>query len=91
MSSEDNKALLTRWVEEGWNQKKGEDILEEVWSSDILIESDDVEYKGHDSIRQFYTTFVTGFPDLHNEVDILLSDGDSPAPRGFLGHSVDLQ
>ena len=90
--SEENKALLQRWVEEGWNQKKAFDILEEVWSPDICIESDDVEYRGYDSIRQFVTTFLTAFPDLHNTVDILLADGDKVISRHTLTgtHTGDL-
>ena len=53
MSETENKALLQRWVEEGWNQRKGLDILEEVFSPDICIESDDVDYRGYDALRQF--------------------------------------
>ena len=84
MSETENKALLQRWVEEGWNQRKGLDILEEVFSPDICIESDDVDYRGYDALRQFINMMLTGFPDLHNALDILLAEGDKVISRHTL-------
>ena len=70
------KAVMRRWVEEGWNQRKAFDLIGDTFSPDVVIKSDDREYKGHESIRQFITAVLTGFPDFHNELVDLVAEGD---------------
>ena len=40
-----------------------------------------MEFKGPEGFKQFVTTFITAFPDLHLTIDDMVAEGDKVALR----------
>ena len=72
MSSEANKALARRIVEEMWNTKNLK-VVEEVYSPEFG--------DGHEATKQFVTAHLTVFPDLHITIQDQIAENDLVATR----------
>ena len=79
MSTEENKAIVRRYYEEGWNQKNAA-VRDELISPDLVYHSplgsagDKAElYKG------VITGFLTAFPDVQVTIDEMIAEGDQVA------------
>ena len=72
MSSEVNKALARRIVEEMWNMKNLQ-VVDEVYSPEFG--------EGHEASRQFVTAQLTTFPDLHITIQDQIAENDLVATR----------
>ena len=72
MSSEANKALARRIVEEMWNTQNLK-VVDEVYSP---------EFGGrHEATKQFVTAHLTAFPDLHITIQDQIAENDLVATR----------
>jgi steroid delta-isomerase-like uncharacterized protein len=72
MTLDDNKQLVRRFYSEAIN---GRDLS----AVDRLLTEDfthDGELRGRDGQRQAVQYFLDAFPDLHNEIELLLAEGD---------------
>ena len=77
VSAEENKAVIRRWLDEGWS--KGN-----LAAADDLIGSDFVVHgaggqavrSGPDGVKELVAAWRTGFPDGQMSIDDLLADGD---------------
>jgi len=72
MSSEANKALARRIVEEMWNTQNLK-VVDEVYSPEFG--------GGHEATKQFVTAHLTAFPDLHITVQDQIAENDLVATR----------
>jgi predicted ester cyclase len=76
MSTEENKAVLRREVEELYNHTGNLDVVEE-----ISHEPTSGEVRGIEGARRFAATFREAFPDLQNAIEDMVAEGDKVAMR----------
>ena len=72
MSTEANKALARRIVEEMWNTKNLK-VVDEVYSPEFG--------GGHEATKQSVTANLTAFPDLHNTIEDQIAENDLVVTR----------
>jgi steroid delta-isomerase-like uncharacterized protein len=80
--SEENKALIQRFVEEAFN-KGNVDVADEVYASTFIAHDPTIpEGQGSpEQVKQFVNTYLSAFPDGHTTVEDLISDGEKVAYR----------
>jgi steroid delta-isomerase-like uncharacterized protein len=80
--SEENKALIQRFVEEAFN-KGNVDVANEVYASTFIAHDPTIpEGQGSpEQVKQFVNTYLGAFPDGHTTVEDLISDGEKVAYR----------
>jgi steroid delta-isomerase-like uncharacterized protein len=69
---EQNKALVRRWIEEGFN-KKNLKVVDEIFVEDFVVSGQRI---GRAGLKRSMTRFFTAFPDLHVTITDLLAEGD---------------
>ena len=72
MSTEANKVLARRIVEEMWNTKNLK-VVDEVYSPQFG--------DGHEASKQFVTASLAAFPDLHNTIEDQIAENDLVVTR----------
>jgi len=78
-----NKALIRRWFEEVWNQGR-EDLIEQLRAPDTLargLGENNVESRGVEPFRAFYTNLRGAFPDLHVTLEDMIAEADKVSVR----------
>ena len=81
MSTETNKALARRWIEEVWNKGELSLIEELIAPSYVLHDPTRPGLKGREGIRESITGFRAAFPDLHFTLEDQLAEGDQVVIR----------
>ena len=80
MSTEENKALVRRWIEE--DNRRNLAGVEELLARDYVWHGTggfpDMDLAG---LKQLETAFWTAFPDMHATVENLIAEGDKVAYR----------
>jgi steroid delta-isomerase-like uncharacterized protein len=74
--SEENKALIQRFVEEAFN-KGNLDVADEVYAS-TFVSHDPTTPGGQgspESVKQFVNTYLSAFPDGHTTVEDSIAEG----------------
>ncbi|MCI0391732.1 MAG: ester cyclase [Acidobacteria bacterium] len=82
MSTEENKTVVRRLIEEFWNQGQLS-VADELYSTDA-VHRDPVTPdlgSGPESIKQLRTLYGTSFPDQQFTVDDLVAEGDKVVLR----------
>jgi steroid delta-isomerase-like uncharacterized protein len=84
MSTEENKALVRRSVEEGWN-KGNLAVFDEITTPDF-INHDPAEPAVHtlEDYKQMIAENRRTFPDLHVTIEDLIAEGDKVVLRSTL-------
>jgi predicted ester cyclase len=81
--SEANKLLVKRWFEQVWNQKS-EAAIDEMFSrqgkSHGFPDADSV-LVGPEAFKAVHRTFCGAFPDVHVDVEEIVTEGDLVAVR----------
>lgn len=80
--SEEDKALIRRFVEEAFN-KGNLDVADEIYAS-TFISHDPTAPEGQGSpeaVKQFVNTYLGAFPDGHTTVEDSIAEGDKVAYR----------
>jgi steroid delta-isomerase-like uncharacterized protein len=80
MSTEENKALVRRWVEL-WNSQNVAAIDEWVAPNYVRHDPNTPEVRGAEAEKQLATMFLTAFPDLHFTIEDLIAEGDKVTGR----------
>ncbi len=80
MSTEENKALVRRFVEEFWNAGN-EVTADELMASDAAIHMPTGEVVDPDGLKGFAATWRRSFPDWHSTFEELIAEGDRVAER----------
>jgi steroid delta-isomerase-like uncharacterized protein len=69
---ESNKALVRRWIEEGFNQHNVA-VVDELFAERFAVNGQVV---GREGLKQNMTRHLSGFPDLHVTIDDMLAEGE---------------
>ncbi len=81
MSTEENKALMRRIIEEVFNKKNLALADELVDTNFVHHGTGGVELKGPGGFKQFATTMLTAFPDIRLTIEDVIAEGDKVASR----------
>ena len=80
MGAEQNKAIVSRWVEGGWNN--GDLSLVDEFYADYTFHSPGMpDMHGTEALKAFVTMYRTAFPDIHFTLEDMLAEGDRVAWR----------
>jgi predicted ester cyclase len=83
---DDNKQIVTRFVEELWNQRNL-DVADAIFDSQCHTHQlrsgvpDTPVSRGPESIKKHVGEWLSGFPDLQFTIEQILSDGDRVATQ----------
>jgi len=80
MSTEENKAVVRRLIEEAYN-KGNLAVVDECTAVDFVFHGAAQELKGPEGAKQLITTLRTAFPDIHMTIDDIVAEGDIVAHR----------
>ncbi len=80
MSTEQNKAIVRRFTEEGWNQGNLA-VFDELLAPNYVAHDPTTTVHGPEGFKQFYAGYHTAFPDTHLEVEDLIAEGDKVVDR----------
>ena len=77
--SEENRTIAQR----SWElaSQHNPDALEEVYAADLVWHEPDQEVHGLEEAKQYYSTYLSAFPDLSFTVEDVLADGDKVVTR----------
>jgi predicted ester cyclase len=82
MSTEENKTVLRREVEELYNNTGNLEVVEEIFSPNYVShEPTSGEVRGIEGARQFAANFRKAFPDLQNTIEDMVAEGDKVVMR----------
>ena len=80
MSTEDNKALVRRGFEEGFNQRNLA-LFDELCAPEIVYHNASMTIQGPESYKQYLSMLLTASPDLHITVEDQMAEGDKVVTR----------
>src|ERR1700751_165680 len=80
MSTEDNKVLVRRFYEEGFNQRHLA-LVDELCTPDHLFHNTPTTLHGREEFKQLLSLYLTAFPDARFTVEDELAEGDRVASR----------
>ncbi len=83
MSTEENKALFRRVLEEIFN-KGNFAVANEIYEKDFVAHIPPDEFKGPEGIKQFVSAQRNAFPDLNITIQDQVAEGDMVATRWTL-------
>jgi len=76
MSTEQNKSIVRRWVEEGWN-KGNLAVIDQLYAPNYVEHGLQPEtVNSSEALKQEVGMFLTGIPDLHFTIEDLIAEGD---------------
>ena len=76
-----NSTLTYRWMQEVWNSGH-EDAIDEMLDANAVVHGiDDIKEPGPEGFKQFYRNFRNQFPQIHVEVEDVVSEGDYETGR----------
>jgi steroid delta-isomerase-like uncharacterized protein len=80
MSTEQNKAIVRRWVDGGWNQGNL-NLVDELYAADYVLHDANGDVRGHEGFKHYVTMYRTAFPDLSFTIGDMVAEGDQVAWR----------
>lgn len=81
MSTEQNKSIVRRWIEEGWNNHNLS-VIDEVYAADFVQhEPAPQAVNSREALKAYVGAYLTAFPDLQLSIEDLLAEGDKVAWR----------
>jgi predicted ester cyclase len=86
MSTEENKAVVRRGIEEVWNQKNVA-IVDEIAAPDYVSHNPAMTTHGLEQYKQLVMMYFTAFPDIHLTIEDEIAEGDKVVTRvtAFMG------
>jgi len=75
MSTEQNKQIVMRLIEEGFNRAR-EAVIDELVSPKYQSQEEGMAAEGRQKLKEPMGSFRTAFPDLHLQVEHILAEGD---------------
>ena len=76
MSTEQNKSIVRRWVEEGWN-KGSAALIDELYTPNFYQHETGPEtVNSREALKQFHAGYLAAIPDLQFTIDDLIAEGD---------------
>jgi steroid delta-isomerase-like uncharacterized protein len=87
MSTEDNKALVSRYFNEAWNQGSPA-VIDELFAANFHAHNPGIPDGGsREGFKQFNSVFRSAFPDLRTIRDEVIAEGDQVVTR-FTAHGT---
>ena len=82
MSTNDNKAIIRRWLDEGWS-RGNVDVADELIDANFTVRGagGQVVQQGRDGVKDLVRTWRAGFPDGRMILDDILAEGDMVVVR----------
>jgi len=81
MSSETNKAIVRRFVEQVWNERRL-DLVEEFFPEDYVGHSAGAPLShGLEEVKGFIATVLNAYPDFTINIDDMIAEGDKVVTR----------
>jgi steroid delta-isomerase-like uncharacterized protein len=80
MSTEENKAVVRRGIEEVWNQKNVA-IVDEIAAPDYVSHNPAMTTHGLEQYKQLVMMYFTAFPDIHLTIEDEIAEGDKVVTR----------
>ena len=81
MSTEENKALVRRAIEEGWNQGNVA-VFDELYAPNFIFHDPDFpDVRTREDYKQWATGIRAAFPDLHLTIEDVIAEGDQVVVR----------
>jgi steroid delta-isomerase-like uncharacterized protein len=81
MSAEQNKSIVRRWVEEGWN-KGNLAIVDQLYAPNFVQHEPAPEtVNSSEALKQYVGAYRTAFPDLYLKPEDLIAEGDKVTLR----------
>lgn len=80
MSTEANKAVVTRYWQELWNGKR-EEVIDEITTSDLRFHFPPGQAHQPATLHQWFATSRRAFPNVHFTIHDLLAEGDKVVAR----------
>ena len=79
--SEENKTLARRWADI-FNQDNL-DLVEEIYASDFVLHDPAMpeDLRGVEGAREFYSMYISAFPDTEITIEDQVAEGDTVATR----------
>ena len=80
--SEENEALIRRFVEEAFN-RGNLDVVDEIYATDYVghTAGSPEQTLGPEGVKEFVGLYRKAFPDLHTTIDDTVTEGDKVAYR----------
>jgi len=76
MSTEQNKSIVRRWVEEGWN-KQNATLIDQLFTPNFYQHETGPEtVTSSEALKQFHAGYLAAFPDMHFTIEDLVAEGD---------------
>ncbi len=81
MSTEQNKSIVRRWIEEGWN-KHNPTVVDQFYAPDFVQhDPGQPPLRGREALKQYVGMYLTAFPNLQLTFTDLIAEGDQVAWR----------
>lgn len=80
MSTEENKALLSRVRDEVYGQQRL-DSLEEYFRHDVIVHEPDEDVLGIEAVKGYLAAYLAAFPDTNVTVEDVVAEGDKVVSR----------
>jgi steroid delta-isomerase-like uncharacterized protein len=76
MSAEQNKSIVRRWVEEGWN-KRNLALIDQLFAPNFYQHETGPEMvNSSEALKVFVSGYLSAFPDLQFTIEDLIAEGD---------------
>ena len=76
MSAEQNKSIVRRWVEEGWN-KRNTALIDQLFTPNFYQHETGPEtVSSRETLKPFVAGYLSAFPDLQFTIEDLVAEGD---------------
>ena len=76
MSTEQNKSIVRRWIEEGWN-KGNLAVIDQVYDPAYMQhEPPPAMVDSSEALKHYVAAYLTAFPNLHFTIEDLIAEGD---------------
>jgi len=76
MSAEQNKSIVRRWVEEGWN-KRNTALIDQLFTPNFYQhETGPESVNSSETLKPFVAGYLSAFPDLQFTIEDLVAEGD---------------
>ena len=83
MSTEENKALVRRLIEEVVNSHNLA-AVDQFYAPNVVVHNSSLTLQSREAVRQFFAMFFTAFPDTSFTIEDQASEGDTVVARHTL-------
>ena len=75
MSLESNKALVRKWIEQGWN-KHNTAVIDAIYAANFVQHGGGPDVNSAEELKGFVASYLQAFPNLTFTIEDLVAEGD---------------